>query len=152
MSDNTLQAEGLGSFFKNLRKVSPKAGKKSFSNTLSVFTPFCDYKPANASHADSLVVYSSDKILYLSTRDKINLQCDCFGGSTLDGVRQPILYSFLLTKPAGNKLFSEPETINFKKVNRTVLITITFYLEIDNNGDVDFNGQTLTFTMQRIKS
>ena len=28
VSDNTIQAEGLGSFFKNLSKISAKAGKK----------------------------------------------------------------------------------------------------------------------------
>ena len=27
VSDNTIQAEGLGDFFKNLGKISPKAGK-----------------------------------------------------------------------------------------------------------------------------
>ena len=29
--------------------------------------------------------------------------------------------------------------------------TITFYLEDDNNEDVDFNGETLTYTLQMIK-
>ena len=28
---------------------------------------------------------------------------------------------------------------------------ITFYLEDDNNEEVDFNGETLTFTLQMIK-
>ena len=28
VSDNTIQAEGLGDFFKNLGKISEKAGKK----------------------------------------------------------------------------------------------------------------------------
>ena len=35
VSDNTIQAEGLGSFFKNLGKVSAKAGKKLAKNVLS---------------------------------------------------------------------------------------------------------------------
>ena len=34
MSDNTIQAEGLGDFFKNLRKVSSKAAKKLARNAL----------------------------------------------------------------------------------------------------------------------
>ena len=29
--------------------------------------------------------------------------------------------------------------------------TITFYLEGDNNEEIDFNGETLTFTLQTIK-
>ena len=35
VSDNVIQAEGLGSFFKNLGKVSAKAGKKLAKSVLS---------------------------------------------------------------------------------------------------------------------
>ena len=35
VSDNVIQAEGLGSFFKNLGKISTKAGKKLAKNVLS---------------------------------------------------------------------------------------------------------------------
>ena len=38
-----------------------------------------------------------------------------------------------------------------KKQNKSVLNTKTFYLEDDNNEEVDFNGETLTFTLQMIK-
>ena len=33
-SDNTIQAEGLGSFFENLREISAKAGKELATNVL----------------------------------------------------------------------------------------------------------------------
>ena len=35
VSDNTIKAEGLGNFFKNLGKISTKAGKKLAKNVLS---------------------------------------------------------------------------------------------------------------------
>ena len=35
VSDNTIKAEGLGSFFKNLGKISTKAGKKLAKNVIS---------------------------------------------------------------------------------------------------------------------
>ena len=34
VSDNTIKAEGLGSFFKNLGKISSKAGKKLATNVI----------------------------------------------------------------------------------------------------------------------
>ena len=34
VSDNTIQAEGLGSFFKNLGRISAKAGRKLATNVL----------------------------------------------------------------------------------------------------------------------
>ena len=65
----------------------------------------------------------------LNTISKIHLKCDCIDGSVIDGVRQPIIYSFVLDKKPGYKIFSEPETIHYKKINKSVLKTLTFYLE-----------------------
>ena len=79
------------------------------------------------------------------------MKCDVIDGSVVNGDRQPILYSFVLDKPSGYKVFCEPETIHYKKINKFVLNTITFYLEDDKNEEVDFNGETLTFTLQMIK-
>ena len=50
------------------------------------------------------------------------------------------------------KVFCEPETIHYKKQNKSVLNAKTFYLEDDNNEEVDFNGETLTFTLQMFKN
>ena len=79
------------------------------------------------------------------------MKCDCIDGSVVNGVRQPIIYSFILGKLPGYKVFSEPETIHYKKINKSVLNTITFYLEDNDHKEVDFNGETLTFTLQMIK-
>ena len=79
------------------------------------------------------------------------MKCDIIDGSVVSGLKQPILYSFVLDKKPGYNVFSEPETIHYKKVYKSVLNTITFYLEDDNNEEVNFNGETLTFTLQMIK-
>ena len=79
------------------------------------------------------------------------MKCDVIDGSIQDGVRQPIQFSFVLETPAGYKVFCEPETNQYKKINKSVLNTITFYLEDDNNEEVNFNGETLTFTLEMIK-
>ena len=79
------------------------------------------------------------------------MKSDVIDGSVVNGLRQPILYSFVLDKKPGYKVFCEPETIHYKKINKSVLNTITFYLEDENNKVVDFNGETLAFTLQMIK-
>ena len=117
--------------------------ERSFFHTLLGFTPYWDYKPSG--------VYTSDKILNLNTINKIHLKSDCIDGSIQDRVRQPILFSFVLDKPAGYNVFCEPETIHYKKINKFVLNTITFYLEDDDNEEVDFIQETLTFTLQMIE-
>ena len=81
----------------------------------------------------------------------IHLKCDVIDGIIQDGVRQPILFSFLLDKPSGCKVFGEPETIPYKNIIKSVQNAITFYLEHNNNEEVDFNSETLTFTLQMIK-
>ena len=123
--------------------IAIRFDENSFFNTILGFTPGWDYKHYNQ--------YLSQKIVNLTNTNKIHLKCDVIDRSVVNGDRQPILYSFVLDKPSGYKVFSEPETIHYKKINKFVLNTITFYLEDDNNEQVDFNGETLTFTLQMIK-
>ena len=95
-----------------------------------------------------MIVNTIVKKRNLNTIKKIHVKCDVIDGSVLNGVRQPILF---LDKTAGFTVFCEPETIHYKKTNQSILNTITFYLEDDNNEEVIFNGETLTFTLQMIK-
>ena len=120
-----------------------RVDKKSFFHSLLGHDPYFDYKIPG--------IYTSDKILNLNTTNKIHLKCDFIDGSIQNGLRQPILFTFVLDKPSGYKIFCEPETIHYKKLNKSVLNTNTFYLEDDINEEVDFNGETLTFTLQMIK-
>ena len=117
--------------------------EKSFFCNVLGFTSSWDYKHYNK--------YISQKIVNLSSTNKIHLKCDVIDGTIQDGIRQPILFSFVLDKPSGYKVFCEPERIHYRKINKSVLNTITFYLEDDNNEEVDFNQETLTFTIQMIK-
>ena len=123
--------------------IAIRFDENSCFSTILGFTAGWDYKHYNQ--------YLSQKIVNLSSTNKIHLKCDAIDGSVVDGIRQPILYSFVLDKPSGYKVFCEPETIHYKKINKSVLNTITFYLEDDNNKEVNFNGETLTFTLLMIK-
>ena len=123
--------------------IAVRFDEKSFFSTILGFTAGWDYKHYNT--------YISQKIVSLSNTNKIHLKCDVIDGSVVNGLRQPILYSFVLDKLPGYKVFSEPETIHSKKINKSVLNTITFYLEDNNNKEINFNGETLTFTLQMIK-
>ena len=80
------------------------------------FTPFWEYKPTNAVHEDSAVVYTKDKNSNLSTIDKIPLICDCKNGISLDGCRQLFLYSFVLVKPNSYSVFCELKQYTPKKI------------------------------------
>ena len=123
--------------------IAIRSDEKSFFSTILGFIAGWDYK--------HYIKYISQKIVNLGSTNKIHLKCDVINGSIVDGFKQPILYSFVLDKLPGYKVFSEPETIHYKKINKSVLNTITFYLEDDNNEEVNFNGETLTFTLQMIK-
>ena len=102
--------------------IAIRFDEKSFFSTILGFTPGWDYKHYNQ--------YLSQKIVNLSNTSKLNLLSDAIDGSVVNGIRQPILYSFVLDKPAGYNVFCEPGTIHYKKINKSVLNTITFYLEM----------------------
>ena len=123
--------------------IAIRFDERSLFSTVLGFTPGWDYKHYNK--------YISQKVVNLGSTNKIHLKCDVIDVSVIDGIRQPILFSFVLDKLPGYKVFCEPETIHYKKINKSVLNTKTFYLEDDNNEEVNFNGETLTFTLQMIK-
>ena len=121
--------------------IAIRFDEKSFISTILGFTQHWDYKHYNE--------YISKKIVKLSTTNEIDLNCDVIDGSLVNGSRQPILYSFVLDKPAGHKFFSRPELVHYKKINESVSNTITFYL--DDNHEVDFDQEVLTFTTVLVK-
>ena len=54
-----------------------------------------------------------------TTIDKVHLKCDCVNGSIVNGVREQILFSFILSAPRGYKITEEPNITLFKKRNKT---------------------------------
>ena len=123
--------------------IAIRFDEKTFFSTVFGFTPGWDYK--------HYIKYISQKIVNLSITNKIHLKCDVINGSVVNGFSQPILYIFVLDKLPGYKIFSEPETILYTKINKSVLNNIRFYLEVDNNEEVNFNRETLTITLEMIK-
>ena len=87
----------------------------------------------------------------LNKTDNFNLKCDVINRSVLSGSREPILFSLILDKLPWFKMFCEPEKTYSKKINKSVLNTITGFLDDDANKEVDFNEETLTFTLQLIE-
>ena len=79
------------------------------------FEPYWDFKPTNSNHVAIPDVYTNDKILNINAINNIHIKCDVIVGSIQDGVRQPILFSFVLDEPPGYKIFCETETIQYKK-------------------------------------
>ena len=59
--------------------------------------------------------YKSDKPINITGIDKIHIKCDCINGSIVNGVREPILYSFALSSPPGYKNTKNQESNFLKK-------------------------------------
>ena len=95
--------------------------------------------------------YKSDKPINITGIDKIHLKCDCIEGSIVNGIREPILYSFAFSSPPGHIIYKEPGIKLFKKINKPVLSHITFYFEDSDYKPVDFHNETISFTCQLIK-
>ena len=122
--------------------IAIRFDEQSFYNVPG-FTADWDYKHKKE--------YTSQKILNLSTTNKIHFKCDVIDGSVVHGIRHPILCSFVLDKLPGYKVICELETVRYKKIKKFVLNSITFYLVDEDHKEVDFNGETLTFLLQKIK-
>ena len=95
--------------------------------------------------------HTSENPVMISSADRVHLKCDCVDGSIVKGIREQNLFSFKLSAPPGYEIIKEPNTILYKKLNKTQLDTIQFFLEDSNYNPVDFNGETLTFTIHIFK-
>ena len=127
--------------------------EKSFFYTILGFTRSHSYPLDDIDGFYQLIEgsYKSEKPINITGIDKNHLKCDCIQGSIVNGSREPILYSFALSSPPGHKIYKEPRVKLFKKINKSVLSHITFYMEDDDHKPVDFNNDTVSFTCQLIK-
>ena len=127
--------------------------EKSFFYTILGFTQSRSYPLDDIDSHYQIIAgsYTSDRPINITGIDKVHLKCSCIQGSIVNGIREPILYSFALSSPPGHKIYKEPRVKLFKKVNESVLSHITFYFEDDDYKPVDFHNETISFTCQLIK-
>ena len=97
--------------------------ERSFFYTILGFTQSRSYPLDDIDRFYQIIAgsYKSDKPINITGIDKIDLKCDCIQGSIINGIREPILYSFALSSPPGHKIYKEPRVKLFKKINKSVL-------------------------------
>ena len=91
--------------------------EKSFFYTILGFTQSRSYPLDDIDGFYQLIpgLYKSDKPTNIRGIIKIFLKADCIQRSILNGIREPILYSFALSSPPWHKIYKEPRVKFFKK-------------------------------------
>ena len=75
----------------------------------------------------------SEKVINITSVDKLHVNCNCIDGSILDGKPESILFSHRLDARTGYKIFEGPISSLLKKVNKNKIDDIILHLE-DNDG------------------
>ena len=90
--------------------------ERSFFYTVLGFTRSRSYPLDDVDGFYQLIAgsYKSDKPINITGIDKIHSKCDYIQGSIVNGIREPLLYSFALSSPPGHKIFKEPRVKLFK--------------------------------------
>ena len=85
--------------------------ERSFFYTILGFTQSRSYPLGDIDSHYQIIAgsYKSDKPINIAGIDKIHLKCDCIQGSIVNGIREPILYSFALSSPPGHKIYKNLE-------------------------------------------
>ena len=91
--------------------------EKSFFYTILGFTQSCSYPLNDIDKFYQIIAGSckSGRPINIAGIDKIHLKCNCIQGSILNGIREPILFSFAISCPPGHKIYKEPRIKLFKK-------------------------------------
>ena len=84
---------------------------KSFFDTILGFIQSHSYHLDDKGGFYQLIAgsFKSDKPINITGIDKIHLNCNVVDGSIVNGVREPILYSFALDQPPDHKIYREPK-------------------------------------------
>ena len=77
--------------------------------------------------------------------------CSFLDGPVLNGSKDPFLVLFWIKLLDLNEVSCEPETIQKKKVNRSILDKTTFFLDDDDKIEANFDAGTLAFSVFHIK-
>ena len=103
---------------------------KSFFYTILGFTQSHSYPLDDIEGSYQLIAgsYESDKPINITRVNKVHLKCDCIQASIMNGIREPISYSFALDQPPGHTLYKETRIKLLEKINKYVLSHIIFYL------------------------
>ena len=127
--------------------------EKSFFYTILGFTQSRSYPLDDIEVFYQLLAgsYQSNKPINITGIDRIHLKCDCIQGSIVNGKREPILNSFALSSPPGQKIYKQARIKLLKKISKSVLSHITFYFKDDDYKSVDFHNETISFACQLIK-
>ena len=83
--------------------------KKSFFYTILGFTQSHSRSLGDIEGFVQLIpgIYESEKLINNIGIYKFHSNCDSFDGSIVNGVREPILYSFAISSPPSHKKFKE---------------------------------------------
>ena len=91
--------------------------EKSFFYTILGFTQSRSYPLDDIDGFYQIIAgsYKSDKPINITGIDKIHLKCDCIQGLIVNGIREPILYSFVCLHPLVIKYTKNQESKFLKK-------------------------------------
>ena len=91
--------------------------EKSFFYTILGFTRSHSYPLDDIAGFYQLIAgsYEGDRPIKITRKDKVHLKCICIQSSIVNGIREPVLYSFALSSPPGHKTYKEPRIKLFKK-------------------------------------
>ena len=92
--------------------------EKSFFYTIQGFTQSHSGELGDIEGFVQMIIgsYKSYKPVNITGIDKNHLKCDCLGGSIVNGVREPVLYSSTSEKPPGHKTHHTAKIQLFKKI------------------------------------
>ena len=79
--------------------------------------------------------------------NSILVKCDVIGSSTLNGVAEPIIYSFFPNVSPGCKIVEIAHNLTFLPLSTNTISTMTCWLTDQNNKELNLRGEKLTISL-----
>jgi len=91
--------------------------------------------------------HEGENIVDILSVNSILVNCDIIEGSYLNGVQEPVLYSFFPDVPPGYKMNEKPNTVVYLPVTIPAINSIHIWLTDQNLKPLNLRGETITIRL-----
>lgn len=91
--------------------------------------------------------HEGENIVDILSVNSILVNCDIIEGSYLNGMQEPVLYSFFPDVPPGYKMNEKPNTVIYLPVTIPTINSIHIWLTDQNHKPLNLRGETITIRL-----
>jgi len=132
---------------KNTLKCILKIKDKNYAVDFTIEQCIRSVLGFNAIKYDKTGRFEGQHIVNIMDVNSILVKCDAIGSSTLNGVPEPVLYSFFPNVPPGRKIVEVAHNLIYLPITTSSISSLSLWVTDQGGKEIDLRGEKLTLTL-----